>query len=173
MKGIYLASYKAYHPGYNIVYQDINGKRDIAGDMLNIDLDEYDYIIATPPCNYWSRANYRRETSEYSQKTKHLLPEILARLQNSKKPYVIENVINKKLMREHNLFDKAKYVYFIGRHTYWSNIYLTCEEVEDLTEKQTLQNVENLARTKRQGDDNVHIVIDKFLEIITECKDER
>lgn len=31
MRGIYLASYKAYHPKYNIVYQDINGKRDVAG----------------------------------------------------------------------------------------------------------------------------------------------
>lgn len=74
MKIIYLAAFKAHHPNWNMVYQDINGKRDIAGDMLEIDLTPYDVIIATPPCNYYSRANYRRETSEYSQKTKHLLP---------------------------------------------------------------------------------------------------
>ena len=38
--------------------------------MMEIDLSPYDVIIATPPCNYYSRANYRRETSEYSQMTK-------------------------------------------------------------------------------------------------------
>ena len=31
MKGIYLGSYKAYHPHFNLVYQDINGKRDRGG----------------------------------------------------------------------------------------------------------------------------------------------
>ena len=36
MKGIYLAAYKANHPNYNIDYQDINGKRDIDGDMLTV-----------------------------------------------------------------------------------------------------------------------------------------
>lgn len=31
MKGIYLASYEALHPNYDIVYQDINNKRDLGG----------------------------------------------------------------------------------------------------------------------------------------------
>ena len=74
MKGIYLAAFRARHPNYNIIYQDINPrcKCDLVGDMLDVNLTEYDFIIATPPCNYWSRANYRREVSEYSRKTKHL-----------------------------------------------------------------------------------------------------
>ena len=29
-----------------MVYQDINGKRDISGDMMEIDLSPYDVIIA-------------------------------------------------------------------------------------------------------------------------------
>lgn len=33
MKGIYLASFMAEHPNYDIVYQDINGKRDIGGGI--------------------------------------------------------------------------------------------------------------------------------------------
>lgn len=72
MKGIYLAAFRARHPNYNIVYQDINPrcKCDLQGDMLEVELKDYDFIIATPPCNYWSRANYRRETSEYAQKNK-------------------------------------------------------------------------------------------------------
>ncbi|WP_407463008.1 hypothetical protein [Methanobrevibacter sp.] len=38
MRGIYLAAFKAMHPNYDIVYQDINGKRDIGGDMMEVDL---------------------------------------------------------------------------------------------------------------------------------------
>lgn len=47
MKGIYLASFTASHPGYEIIYQDINGERDLPGDMMDIDLTPYDFIIAT------------------------------------------------------------------------------------------------------------------------------
>ena len=47
MKGIYLGAYKAHHDSYDIDYQDINGLRDIGGDMLTVDLDKYDFIIAT------------------------------------------------------------------------------------------------------------------------------
>lgn len=92
MKGIYLPSYKALHPNHDIVYQDINGERDIGGDMLEVDLSPYDYIIATPPCNWWSRANYRRNSYEYALKTKHLLIDILHKLCNQSKPFIVENV---------------------------------------------------------------------------------
>lgn len=95
MKGIYLGAYKALHESYDIDYQDINGLRDIGGDMLTINLEKYDFIIATPPCNWWSRANYRRETSEYSIRTKLLLPCILFKLTLLGKPFIIENVLNK------------------------------------------------------------------------------
>ena len=110
MKGIYLASYKALHPNHDIVYQDINGKRDIGGDMLEVDLTSYDYIIATPPCNWWSRANYRRDRSEYALKTKHLLPSILEKLCNQDKPFIVENVKNKLRFTEHGLFFNIIYL---------------------------------------------------------------
>ena len=98
MKGIYLASFKAYHPNYDLAYQDINGKRDIGGDMMDIDLTPYDFIIATPPCNWYSKANYRRNVSEYALKTKHLLPDIIAKLYQLGKPFIVENVQNKSLI---------------------------------------------------------------------------
>ena len=94
MRGIYLASFKALHEDYDIVYQDIIGHRDIGGDMMDVDLTPYDYIIATPPCNWWSRANYRRNSSEYALKTKHLLIDILHKLANQDKPFIVENVRN-------------------------------------------------------------------------------
>lgn len=31
MKVIYLGAYEALHPDFDVVYQDINGKRDIGG----------------------------------------------------------------------------------------------------------------------------------------------
>ena len=49
-RGIYLGSYKAHHPNHNIIYQDINGERDLDGDMMDIinnkDLGKYDFIIS-------------------------------------------------------------------------------------------------------------------------------
>ena len=172
MVGIYLASFKAYHPNYNIVYQDINGKRDIAGDMMDIDLTHYDFIIATPPCNWWSRANYRRNTSEYALKTKHLLLDILEKLYNQDKPFIIENVRNDKFFKEYGLFNYSLYIYKIGRHTYWSNIKFDYNDIVQtpkvITEngKKKYLSSQNLARKDRQGGEEVHQVIERFLEVI-------
>lgn len=159
MKIIYLGAYKANHPNYDIVYQDINGKRDLAGDMLEIDLTPYDVIIATPPCNYWSRANYRRETSTYSQKTKHLLPAIIDKCISLGKPFIIENVRNRRLFNLYDLFNKNCFIYEIGRHTYWTNIAFNTTNIE-----QKPDNIHNISSKDRQGGDNVHNVIEYWLK---------
>jgi len=171
MKGIYLASYKAIHEKYNIVYQDINGKRDISGNMLDIDLTPYDFIIATPPCNYWSRANCRRETSKYAQETKHLLPDIIEKLYRQDKPYIIENVRNDRLFKVNNLYDFPCFIYKIGRHTYWTNVKL---DISDIPQRQDYkyggkvikyEDIQN-SSANCQGGFNVHVVIERFLETI-------
>lgn len=129
-KGIYLASFKALHSNYDIVYQDINGNRDIGGDMMDIDLNKYDFVIATPPCNYYSRANYRRNESEYSLKTKHLLPDIIHKLINEyRRPFIVENVRNDKMFSKIGLLNVNCYIFKIGRHTYWSNIKFPYEDI--------------------------------------------
>lgn len=169
MKVIYLGAYEAYHPNFDVVYQDINGKRDLGGDMLEVDLKPYDVIIATPPCNYWSIANYRRDTSEYAQKTRHLLPAILDKLIALSKPFVVENVRNKPLFTKYGLYKKKCYIYTIGRHTYWSNILLSDGEINKLKTLQTYDFSNTKGYTVRlkknsQGGDNVHLVIDYFLK---------
>ena len=174
MKGIYLASYTANHPEHDIVYQDINGKRDIPGDMMDCDLEPYDYIIATPPCNWWSRANYRRNQSEYALKTKHLLIDILNKLISIGKPFIVENVRNDKFFKEYGLFDLPGYVYKIGRHTYWTNI--DCElifrniiqkpKVEIRDGKRIWLSSQNLPRNQRQGGEEVHEVIEKWIAYV-------
>lgn len=174
MKVIYLGAYEAYHPNFDVVYQDINGKRDLGGDMLEVDLKPYDIIIATPPCNFWSVARGNR-CSQYSLDTKHLLPEIIKRLAKENKPFVVENVINKKRFREEGVFDVATkancFIYYIGRHTYFTNISLTDEEVK-LLESQNRQDFRyggkvikypDMKDTKHQGGFNVYLVIDYFL----------
>lgn len=172
MKGIYLAAFRARHPNYDIIYQDINPKCkcDLQGDMLEVDLKDYDFIIATPPCNYWSRANYRRETSEYAQKTKHLLPEILKKLCYQNKPFIVENVMNKKRFTEAGLFNLPCHVYFVGRHTYWSNIYF---ETKDIPQEYDFKyggyirkTIQDYGHSNRQGGDNVAKVIERFLEVV-------
>ena len=167
MKGIYLAAYLANHPGYDIDYQDILGNRDIGGDMMDVDLSNYDYVIATPPCNYYSRANYRRDVSEYALKTKHLLPGILKKLIALGKPFIVENVRNKRLFSQLGLFDLPCHIYFIGRHTYWTNILL----FYDLPQKQDfIQHGIYIGGrsgiSSREGGDNVHIVIETWLATV-------
>lgn len=160
MKIIYLASYLANHPNYDIDYQDINGKRDIGGDMMDVDLDPYDIIIATPPCNYWSRANYRRETSNYSQITKYLLPATILRLKTLGKPFIIENVINNQLMKQYGLMNCGLFIYEHGRHTYWTNVPFNPTMIY-----QKADNINYIASKDRQGGDNVHNVIEYWLNI--------
>ena len=171
MKGIYLASFRANHPNWDIVYQDIDGKRDIGGDMMDVDLSNYDFIIATPPCNYYSRANYRRETSEYSQITKHLLPDILRKLCNQNKPFIVENVRSSRLFKELGLFDLPCYVHFVGRHTYWTNCLCDFSSIKQKPKtiiredgKHIWLSSQNTSRAKRQGGEEVHEVIETWLK---------
>lgn len=172
MKGIYLASYKALHQDHDIIYQDINGQRDIDGDMMNVDLSNYDFIIATPPCNWWSRANYRRNSSEYALKTKHLLPGILKKLCSQDKPFIVENVRNKKFFQQEGLLDVKCYIHFVGRHTYWTNILMDTSDiiqkpkVEIANGKRKWLSSQNLDKKDRQGGEEVHEVIERFLRTI-------
>lgn len=188
MLGIYLGAYKAYHKNYNIDYNDIKKTSEhinVIDDMLNVNLSTYDYIIATPPCNYWSRANYRRETSRYAQATKHLLPDIIDKLIKIGKPFIIENVRNNKLMNQYNLLDKDCYIIQHGRHTYWTNVKFDISNIEIKTQfkaqykkighKQFLNesngkiyrsnNTIRLESNTESGND-VHEVIERFLRVI-------
>ena len=124
MKGIYLFACKARHENYNLDYNDIDKKYDcnIIGDAMGVDLNPYDYIIASPPCNYWSKANPYYKTSEYSLNTKHLLPDIIEKLGKQEKPFIVENVKNVKRMKENGIFNLINkyslYYCFVGRHIY-------------------------------------------------------
>ena len=163
--GIYLGACRAYHPNHPITYQDINGKRDIAGDMLDINLEEYDYIIATPPCNWWSKANPYYWRSEYALKTRHLLPLILIKLAKSTKPFIVECVKNLKRYRENHIFKICEmydiHYQIIGRHIYFSNknYDLTCEQIQDFRYGGRRINKDKY----NQGGTNVHNCIEIWI----------
>ena len=167
MIGIYLGAYKAEHPEHKILYQDINGKRDIPGDMLEIDLTIYDYIIATPPCNYYSKARGNR-CSDYSLKTKHLLPGILKKLVKQDKPFIVENVRNSKKFQQMGLYDLPCFIYIIGRHTYWTNILLSIDidQRQDFTQHGWVIKYKDMKNKDHQGGYNVHQVIERFIQTI-------
>ena len=59
MKGIYLFACRARHENYDLDYNDIDGKFgcNITGDAMKVNLKSYDFIIASPPCNWWSKAS--------------------------------------------------------------------------------------------------------------------
>lgn len=159
MKGIYLASRKHRIKEAQLDYNDIIQYEGInkPGDMMNINLDEYDYIIATPPCNYYSRANYRRETSKVAQETKHLLPGILKKLEKMDIPFIVENVCNEKLL------PKTKFYEFnFGQHHFYTNVLILIYD-KSYAEK---QNKQNKARSQRDDNENVNLIIRLFLETI-------
>lgn len=161
MKGIYLASKQHRIPGYTIDYNDIQEYEgiNIPGDMLQIDTNDYDYVIATPPCNYYSKANFRRESSKIAQNTKHLLPDILEKLKNYKKPFIVENVCNSTLL------PKTKFYEFdFGNHHFYTNVFLLVPDKSYAVK----QNKQNVCRNKRDNNYNVDLIIKIFLEIIHE-----
>lgn len=164
---IYLAAGKGKIeiPGTSVTYQDKIIKRDLSGCMLEIDLSSYDVIIATPPCNYWSRAhgkNINREKSEISQATKHLLPDILDKLSKQTKPYIVENVINKNLMRDIiNNFNG--FYYEIGRHSYFTNIAFNGKYIKQTTDFSSGGTYIG-KKGQRQGGENVKNVLEYWLK---------
>lgn len=169
MKGIYLCAFRAYHPGRDIVYQDLIEPRDIGGDGLDVDLSPYDYIIATPPCNWWSKANYRRNRSIYAMRTAHLLPCLLIKLTKSGKPFIVENVKNLDRMGKLGIFelcDELGIIYHvIGRHTYFSN-YPWLPKISN----QPPSYVTRKSQANREGGEEVREVIDDWIRQVEEEK---
>ena len=170
LKGVYLGACRAYHPKFNLDYNDIipGYHCNLICDMLDVDLNCYDFIIASPPCNYYSRANYRRDKSDYALNTKHLLPSILNKCIRSGKLFIIENVRNYNLFKELGIIDLADkngvFIYEYGRHTYFTNLMFNpfnCKQIKD--------NVTYTCNGKsvyREGGFNVHEVIDFWCSIV-------
>lgn len=165
MKVIYLASGRAKLKYDNVVYNDLFESRDLKCDMMLVDLSYYDVLIASPPCNYYSRANsYKsKETSVYSQTTKHLLPDIIDKFINSGKPFIVENVRSSLLFKKCGLFNKNCFIYFHGRHTYWTNVMINFSNIP-----QTFDFKNHGIRLKSyvQGGSNVNDVFDYFLDVV-------
>lgn len=169
MKVIYLAAGRAVLKHEGVVYNDIKEKRDISCDMLAVDLTPYDILIATPPCNFYSRANYSRETSAYAQETKHLLPSIIDKFIKTGKPFIVENVRNDPLFKKLGLYNKNCFIYKYGRHTYWTNIMFNMQGIpQEFDFCNTLEGYKSCVRLKSyvQGGKNVNEVLDYFLDIV-------
>lgn len=165
MRGVYLCSRLHRIPGCDIDYNDIVDYPgiDLCCDALDVDLSKYDFIIATPPCNYYSKANYRRDISDVAQSTKHLLPLILDKCIKAGKPFIVENVLNK------NLLPRLADVYWFqfNYHIFYTNELLLAFNYLPLER----QNKENKTRSKRDGNKCVDMVIKDFLWTIGALSD--
>ena len=164
MKVIYLAAGYGKLKYKNVIYQDKYIKRDIGGDMLDVDLSKYQILLASPPCNYYSKANRVYLTSKYSLDTKHLLPNIINNFSKTFKPFIVENVINKKRMIDIiNNFNG--FYYEIGRHSYFTNIMFNLSNI-----KFKPCNIKYLSKKQRQGCGGVNEIFDYFIKYIMECE---
>lgn len=166
-KVIYLASGRAKLKYPNVIYNDYKEKRDLVCDMMQVNLEDYDILIATPPCNYYSRANYMRETSIYAQETKHLLPSIIDKFIRTGKPFIVENVRNEPLFNKLGLYNKNCFIYKHGRHTYWTNIMFNPSGIPQEFDFKSIPGY-GCIRLKSyvQGGKNVNDVLDYFLEVL-------
>lgn len=165
-KIIYLAAGKAKLNFDNVVYNDYEIERDINKDMMEVDLTDYDLIVATPPCNYWSRANCNIN-SAYSQKTKHLLPFIIWKCIATGKPFIVENVINKRRM--YFIEEVKKYCYYKehGRHSYFMSHDIDISSVPQIQDFKYGGYFINKGDNK-QGGSNVNNVIEKYINEVKE-----
>ena len=171
MRVIYLAAGRAKLEHNNVTYNDIKEKRDLNCDMLAVNLKNYDVLIATPPCNYYSRANNSREKSEYAQRTKHLLPDIIEKFIKLGKPFIVENVRNAPLFKKLGLYEKECFIYIHGRHTYWTNVPFNPQGIPQEHDFKQIPGY-GCVRLKRyvQGGKNVNDVFDYFLDVVENRK---
>lgn len=165
LKAIYLCSGNANQDrsDIKITYNDLYIKRDIQKDWKNISLQNYDILIGTPPCNYYSKANYRKN-SEYSQLTKNILPNMLKKFKNTNKPFIIENIRNRSTLKEiaNWCFLNGIRIIENGRHTYFTNIYNFLPTYINIKNN----NIQNKSSKNRQGDQEVKDTINQFLDLV-------
>ena len=166
-KVIYLACGRAVLNYTNVIYNDIKEKRDLSCDMLSIDLSDYDILIATPPCNFYSHARGNNPPSKYALSTKHLLPAIIDKFIKTGKPFIVENVKNAPLFKKLGLFNKNCFVYMHGRHTYWTNVLFN---PTGIPQEHDFKNIPGYGAVRLksyvQGGKNVNDVFNYFLEVV-------
>lgn len=166
-KVIYLAAGRAQLNHENVVYNDYIEKRDLQCDMMSVNLEDYDILIATPPCNFYSHARGNNPPSEYALKTKHLLPDIIDKFIKTGKPFIVENVRNAPLFKNLGLYDKNCFIYKHGRHTYWTNVMINFQGIPQEYDFKDIPGY-GCVRLKSyvQGGKNVNDVIDYFLDVV-------
>lgn len=101
------------------------------------------------------------------KKTKHLLPTIIDKFIETGKPFIVENVRNFPLFKKLGLFDKNCFIYFHGRHTYWTNVFINFKNIPQEYEFKTVPGY-GCVRLKNyvQGGKNVNSVIDYFIDFL-------
>lgn len=141
----------------------------ITGDIRKIINHQFDWLssfdgwIFTPPCNYYSRANWRRETSKIAQETKDILPLCLQFCidGSSTVPFLIENVQNAPIFKDWY----PSYQFVLGGHTFWSNV---LNASDFLGYELPKQNKQYVCRNKRDNNFVVDLVINVFLKKVAD-----
>lgn len=90
--GYYMAGFEVV--GVDIEFQPRYPFRFIQSDMFDIDLSEYDFIHASPPCQGYSITRHLHKEKAHDL----LVDRVRTFLKASGKPYVIENVVGAPLI---------------------------------------------------------------------------
>lgn len=164
-KTIYLAAGYAKLEEPNVIYNDLIVPRENRQDMLDVDLSDYDILIATPSCNFYSYARGNNKPSKYALRTAHLLLEIIIKFYNTGKPFIVENVTNKTTLDFiwAMCADLNLYRFKHARHTYITNIKFDISSVPkelDFNKDCSFINI----FSDRQGGNQVSAILDLFIK---------
>jgi DNA (cytosine-5)-methyltransferase 1 len=86
-------------PDAEIIGVDVNPQprypfKFIQADAMTFDLDGYDFIWASPPCQCYSSMKYCNPSKTYPD----LIPAVRGKLRKAGRPYIIENVVGAPLI---------------------------------------------------------------------------
>lgn len=139
--------------------------RYICSSIENINFNDYDIILCSPPCNFYSRAAGNRH-SDYALKTRHLLPFCINEAYKTGKPFIVENVRNRKYMFNLDIPNDVIIIEY-GRHTYFTNILFNIQSAvqrQDFKMHGHVIKYDDMPDLSHQGGFNVNNVFVEFLK---------
>ena len=136
-------------------------------DIRCVDFTKYDVILCSPPCNFYSRAAGNRH-STYALSTRELLPFCINEAYKSGKPFLIENVRNRKYMFHLDIPSDVIIIEY-GRHTYFTNVLFNLQlapQRQDFKNHGYVIRYDDLSTLEHQGGYNVNNVFKEFLSFL-------
>ena len=112
--GVDIVDYSRHYPG-----------KFILADWDSVDLQPYDFIWASPPCHAYSSATKPSRSKGF--KYPDLLEHVILKLQNSGKPFVVENVPQAPFQQSFLLCGQMFNLNMKRHRRFYTNFFVFCQ----------------------------------------------